>query len=154
MIRHKLISPILLWTIAIGGIIIIFNVVADQKVFASNTFSSILVISAGLYWLYFLCRAVYIHRQVVLSADKITKLVSQGVYGLVRHPIYAADLVLAWAIFLFWPERRVLISVLWLTLVLIFWMKLEERALTEKFGDEYREYQKRAPMIFPRIFKK
>ncbi len=154
MVNKKLVSPILMWAIVICGIALILKFVSAQRIFLPNAFTEVLLASAIFYWLYFFSLATYINRQAVLGADKITRVVNRGVYGLVRHPIYAADLVLAWAIFLFWPEKRVLVSVLWLTLILLFWMKLEERALTEKFGDEYRDYQKKVPMIFPRIFKK
>jgi len=154
MNKLKLISPIVMWLTVLIGVVIIFNLVSSQRIFEDNTFSAILVISAGLYWLYFFSMAVYVHRQAVLSVDKIKKVIKQGPYGLVRHPIYAADIILAWGVFFFWPTLRVLTSVLWLTIVLLFWMRLEEWGLTQRFGDEYRDYKKQIPMIVPKIFKK
>jgi len=154
MINNKFVSPILMWAIILFGIIIIFNVVSRQRIFATNTITSILVISAVVYWLYFFLRALSIHRQAIVSVAKIDKIVKEGVYSLVRHPIYVADIVLAWGIFLFLPQERILTSTIWLTLVIFFWMRLEERALTEKFGEEYTGYEKQVPMVFPKVFKK
>ncbi|HCU71066.1 MAG TPA: hypothetical protein DIC35_04955, partial [Candidatus Moranbacteria bacterium] len=86
-----------------------------------------------------------------LSADAIDRLVTEGVYEKVRHPIYSADIVLAWSIFFFYPDVRIFASVLWLTLVMSVWMKIEEKALIEKFGREYEGYRLRVPKIFPKL---
>ena len=143
-----------MWLIVAIGVVILFNLVTAQKIFSENNLGFILFISAIFYWLYFVLKAAFINPQITASVDKTIKVIKDGVYGLVRHPIYAADIVLAWGVFFFWPTRRVLVSVIWLTLVLLFWMKLEEWALTKRFGQGYKEYQKRVPMIFPKIFKK
>ncbi len=154
MINKKLVSPILMWVIVVIGIIVIFYAIPGENIFTGNAFTAIIVASAIFYWLYFFSLATYANRQAARSADKTSKIIKNGVYGLIRHPIYMADIVLAWGIFIFWPEKKVLASVLWLTLVLLFWMKLEEKVLLEKFGNEYKEYKKSVPMIFPKLFKK
>lgn len=140
-----------MWLIVIIGIFFAFKLVPARFVFPRNMFTSFLIFPAATYWLYFFIGAVKVHRQAPLSADKIEKLVTNGVYAKVRHPIYSADIVLGWAIFFFYPDVRFLISAHWLMFVLLFWMHLEETALVQKFGDEYLEYMKRVPKIFPRL---
>lgn len=150
-IKQKLISPALLWLIAAAGIFVIFQVFPNQLVFQKSAIVSFLVWLAIAFWLYLSISAASIHRQSHLSVKKIDKIVETGIYAKVRHPIYLADMLLAWAAFLFQPEIRFLFSVLWFTLVFLIWMNLEEKALSEKFGEKYLEYKKRVPKIIPRF---
>lgn len=143
-----------MWLIVILGVALILWLVPTEEVFAQNALAYILVIPAVLYWMYFFSLSVYINRQAYLSAAKTEKLIQHGIYGVVRHPIYASDIVLAWGMFLFWPRLGVLVSAAWLTLVMFYWMRLEERVLTDKFGGDYKEYKKKVPMFLPKIFRK
>ena len=139
-----------MWLIVAVGMLVIFQLVPARVVFPRNMFTSFLILPALVYWLYFFTGAVKVHRQAPFSAEKIDKLVTEGVYAKVRHPIYSADIILGWAIFFFHPDVRFLIGAHWLMFVLLFWLHLEERALTEKFGAEYLEYRKRVPKLFPK----
>lgn len=78
------------------------------------------------------------------------ELVTTGVYGIVRHPLYVAGLI----IFTFSPH----ITVNGLTITVladfyfIFGMFIEERRFLKILGERYREYMKRVPRMIPRIF--
>ncbi|EKE21651.1 MAG: isoprenylcysteine carboxyl methyltransferase [uncultured bacterium] len=150
-LKQKLVSPVLMWLIVIIGIFIVFQFVPFRLVFARNMFTSALILPAFLYWLYFLVGAILVHHKAPLSVDKIDKLVTEGVYNKVRHPIYSADIILGWAIFFLYPDVRFLISAHLLMFVLLFWISLEEKALIKKFGNQYLEYMGRAPKIFPKL---
>ncbi|MFA5994532.1 MAG: isoprenylcysteine carboxylmethyltransferase family protein [Parcubacteria group bacterium] len=151
-IQRKLVSPVLMWVIVVMGFWLIFWWVAPRWVFPRNMFTFFLIIPALAYWLYFFLGAILVHRKAPLSADAIDRLITRGVYGQVRHPIYAADIVLGWAIFLGYPDVRFLLGAHWLMFVLLFWMRREEKALSEKFGAEYAEYMARVPKIFPKFW--
>lgn len=77
------------------------------------------------------------------------ELVTGGVYGIVRHPMYAAGIV----IFTFNP--RITVNGLTITMLadlyFIFGMFIEERRFLALFGDQYREYMKRVPTLVPRL---
>lgn len=76
-------------------------------------------------------------------------LITIGVYGIVRHPLYLAGIV----IFTFNPHITVnglAIAVL-ADLYFLFGLFREERRFLKFFGDRYREYQRRVPMLLPRI---
>lgn len=78
------------------------------------------------------------------------KLVTSGVYGLVRHPIYTAMMLLLLAqllIFSNWLFALVaLSSFLAGTMIRI---REEERLLREAFGDQYQQYASRVPALIP-----
>jgi protein-S-isoprenylcysteine O-methyltransferase Ste14 len=68
-------------------------------------------------------------------------------YRWVRHPLYLGMLVGLWAA----PAMNVghlLLAVL-LTLYVLIGVHHEERDLLRVFGDQYRRYQERVPMLFP-----
>ncbi len=81
---------------------------------------------------------------------KSDRLVTTGIYGLVRHPIYAA--------FLYAVTGLILISnnLYLFVLPVIYWMvltiamiKTEEKWLTDKFGESYIEYSRKVSRFVP-----
>lgn len=72
----------------------------------------------------------------------------RGPYRWVRHPMYALSLVMMWSC----PDvsvDRLLFNLLTTPWIIIGAM-LEERDLVADFGDEYRRYKTRVPMLIPR----
>ncbi len=72
---------------------------------------------------------------------------AKGPYLYVRHPLYFFTLILIWS-----PPSmtvdRALFNLLW-TIWIIIGTILEERDLLMVFGDTYRQYQKKIPMLVP-----
>jgi len=74
-------------------------------------------------------------------------LTVKGPYRLLRHPLYLLSLVMIWSC----PDLttdRLLFNILW-TVWIVGGAFLEERDLVDEFGDSYREYQRRVPMLIP-----
>ncbi|MEO6458645.1 MAG: isoprenylcysteine carboxylmethyltransferase family protein [Chloroflexia bacterium] len=78
------------------------------------------------------------------------KLVTNGPYSLVRHPAYTGLLVFFIGMGIALGDW---LSLLFLTLIppigIIYRIKVEEQALLEAFGEEYRAYMGRTYAIFP-----
>jgi len=75
------------------------------------------------------------------------RLETAGILGVVRHPWYLAGLLLVWARDL--RALDVLVSAL-LSCYLVVGAHLEERRLLRRFGEAYRGYRRRVPMLVPR----
>ncbi len=76
--------------------------------------------------------------------------VVKGPYRWVRHPLYLFMILMIWSC----PDLtadRLLFNGLW-TVWIIIGSILEERDLVLEFGDVYREYQRRVPMLIPLRF--
>jgi protein-S-isoprenylcysteine O-methyltransferase Ste14 len=71
----------------------------------------------------------------------------RGPYRWVRHPLYFFCLLLIWSC----PDLsldRLLYNILWSTWIIVGTV-LEERDLVDHFGDPYRHYQRKVPMLIP-----
>jgi len=75
------------------------------------------------------------------------EFVVRGPYCYVRHPLYFFMLVLFWSTPQLTPDR-LLFNLLWTAWVVVGTL-LEERGLVAEFGNAYREYQRRVPMLVP-----
>jgi protein-S-isoprenylcysteine O-methyltransferase Ste14 len=82
------------------------------------------------------------------GAPPRTRLSIRGPYRWVRHPIYTAALVMFWAHPDLTADRLLFNGLGTVWVVAATW--LEERDLVAAFGDEYRAYQARVPMLVPR----
>ncbi len=80
------------------------------------------------------------------------KLVTNGIYRFIRHPMYLAVLLGAVGMLVNqYTPLRIGITVT-LLVDLIIKMIYEERLLQKKFGEEYREYRKKTKRLIPFIF--
>ena len=81
---------------------------------------------------------------------KSNRLATDGVYALVRNPIYSAFLFICTGVLLFCRNLYVLFLLPLFWLYLTVFMKLtEEKWLIERFGDEYAAYCKRVNRFIP-----
>jgi len=87
----------------------------------------------------------------VAETHRTEKIVTTGVYSIVRHSQYFGGL---WAhvgvSFLFSACYSLLVTPLVVILVYLV-SKKEEDELIREFGNEYKEYMKKVPMFIPRI---
>ncbi len=92
-------------------------------------------------------------RQLMSPNKKLpSRLVKDGPYFYVRHPLYTAGLVFIWL--LPFMTARLLVLDLALTAYVITGAYLEERRLKHKFGQEYEDYAAVTPMFIPSLTKK
>ncbi|CAG8449367.1 3488_t:CDS:2 [Ambispora gerdemannii] len=80
-------------------------------------------------------------------------VIGNGPYRYIRHPGYTGQII-AWIGFaLSSGDLSVIIIILSMTL-LAYWhrIRVEEETMVEKFGDEYREYQRSTKKLIPFIY--
>lgn len=70
-------------------------------------------------------------------------------YRLVRHPLYLGFFIAFWAAPVMTVGRLVL--AIGMSTFMLIAIQLEERDLTELFGDRYREYRRKVGMLLPRL---
>ncbi len=89
----------------------------------------------------------------VAETHRTDKIITTGVYSLIRHPQYLGGLLSHIGIsFLLSAWFSLLVTPLMIILVyLISWK--EEKELIIEFDKEYEDYKKKVPMLIPRIKK-
>jgi protein-S-isoprenylcysteine O-methyltransferase Ste14 len=80
------------------------------------------------------------------------QLITHGIYGVIRHPMYASQ----WL----WVIAQPLLLQNWIAgwlnlIVFVFFyflrVKAEEQLMIEQFGEEYRAYMQRVGAVFPKF---
>jgi protein-S-isoprenylcysteine O-methyltransferase Ste14 len=75
------------------------------------------------------------------------RMVKNGLYAWVRHPLYLAGIVFIWLTPVM--TGNLLALNVGITIYLIVGALYEERKLVKEFGEEYRQYRERTPMLIP-----
>jgi protein-S-isoprenylcysteine O-methyltransferase Ste14 len=79
------------------------------------------------------------------------QLVESGPYRLIRHPSYTGSLVTVLGICLAMTNWLSLLGMIAASLGYAYRIRIEERALVEGLGEEYRAYMRRTKRIIPYI---
>lgn len=119
---------------------------------------------AGVLGILFLILALYINWRAQVDLGKswspsleVTeglKLVTGGIYSVLRHPIYTAMLLLSAAqVLLLHNWIAGLLGALSFLPIYITRIPREEQMMLEQFGDQYRAYMQRTHRVLPKIFR-
>jgi len=88
---------------------------------------------------------------VTLKQDH--RLVHSGPYAMVRHPIYTGILLaLLGSTIVYHVSPQGLLGLVLATYGFVLKLRQEERFLTERFGETYRDYRVRVPALIPGIW--
>jgi len=82
------------------------------------------------------------------------RLVTTGLHGRMRHPLYAGHLctMLGWCFLTSTVATWTLLA--FAAFSGIFLLRTEDAELERRFGNDYREYKQRVPAIFPKLSRK
>lgn len=112
------------------------------------------ILIGGIMFIIAIALNISARRQIgyIPGLRKKERLITTGIYSIIRHPIYLANslLVVGWSL-LFYGVISVVFSIVYFLLYipLIF---MEERILIEEYGKSYLEYKKRTPYaLIPKL---
>jgi len=80
------------------------------------------------------------------------KLVAHGIYRYVRHPISLAAILYPVGIPLTFSSLYGFAIMLLIIPSILYRLRIEERMLIDKFGDEYRQYMQKTKKLIPFIY--
>jgi len=90
--------------------------------------------------------------RMAVAPDQQTELVTTGLYGLVRHPIYALSILLMVCTVVVAPTAPVLAMALIHISLMLAKARNEERFLVDRHGVVYRRYMQRTGRFVPRLW--
>lgn len=79
------------------------------------------------------------------------QLLTTGMHRYVRHPLYFGTFLFIWGVFVAFPYLSWLISSSIITLYTLIGIRYEEAKLEIEYGESYKVYKKKVPMIIPKI---
>ena len=90
-------------------------------------------------------------KKVFGEERKELQVISSGVFGIVRHPIYLGSILVFLSFVI--VSLSVFALIIWLVIVIFYYYlcRYEEMILIEKLGKDYRDYMKKVPMLIPKI---
>lgn len=100
------------------------------------------------------CASGYLAQRGILimfgEPEKEPGVIEEGVYSLVRHPIYLGEILLYLGFLML--SLSLAAAVVWLGVIVFlhYISRYEERLLLERFGEAYEEYRREVPMWIPR----
>jgi len=80
------------------------------------------------------------------------RLVTWGLYRLVRHPQYLGIFLVTIGMIVQWPTLITLVMCPILMLMYYRLARREEKEMASQFGEAYLTYRRRVPMFLPRLF--
>lgn len=96
--------------------------------------------------------------QALSGQEAPPRLVEDGLYRWVRHPLYTAGLIFIWLMpVMTWNLLAINLGA---TLYILAGAVIEEKKLLREFGEAYADYKRRTPMLIPgshwmiRLFRK
>lgn len=122
--------PVLNWWLSLAGVLLYLAAVLVRHT---------AILALGRFW------------SLHLEIREGHELVREGIYGWVRHPIYAAIVLeiigIPMAVNAWWT---LLIGSLVYLPILAMRLHQEEQAMVQKLGDQYRTYQREVGALLPR----
>jgi protein-S-isoprenylcysteine O-methyltransferase Ste14 len=126
---------------------------ADYSFVPALAWLGVLVFAASLWLFYRTHKDLGRNWSVSLDIRESHKLITGGVYALVRHPMYSA--------FWLWAIAQALLLPNWVAGLAgifgfgtLFFGRVgeEERLMCDAFGDEYRAYMRRTSRVLPGLY--
>lgn len=152
-----------MWVFWVGGIIFLF-LNKFFNIFRFMTFSSpheitiqivgliIFYIGAVTYNLNIIVAGKYLRPSISGTLEE-HKLIKEGPYAVIRHPLYTSYIFILAGLSLILLSYWLLIPTLCMIIGIFPTAKAEEETLIEQFGEEYVEYKRKVGMFFPKFRK-
>lgn len=81
------------------------------------------------------------------------KLITTGIFGVIRHPLYSSLIVFIYpGIFFYYGVLLFAIVPVFSFLLLMAMLPEEEKVLEQLFGKQYSAYKKKVNPVFPKLF--
>ena len=110
------------------------------------------ILTIPLFLLFFLMGGYFIftsHRLIFKETEKEVGMVNNGIFQIVRHPMYFGSILLFFSFVIL--SNSILAFSIWIIICFFYYFiaRYEEKLLVNKYGYDYEEYQKKVPLFIP-----
>jgi protein-S-isoprenylcysteine O-methyltransferase Ste14 len=135
----------------IFGVLVLFLALFTTGSFSQDSLMDSLLEMSGLFLLT-ICSMGRLWALLYISGYKKLELITEGPYSMVRHPLYVFSLIGAIGIGL--ASENILVLMVLIIFYLLYYpltIIVEEKKLTDKFGQAYLDYVKSTPRFLPKL---
>lgn len=130
----NIISPKTMWFLIFLVAVCSFFLFDHEYLYVPHIVSKTIFVISVLFWLTLICSAFFVHREAYKNSYATSGVITAGIYKKMRHPMYIGDVVLFVGIALLFPMMWVLVTAFCAILVFVWFMKIENGVLLERFG--------------------
>lgn len=141
----------LVTAIAIGGSVMEYALREDAPQLYA-TLIGLAILAGAWSTAYFANKAIGENWSASIEKTAAQRLITSGVYGVVRHPLYLSGLFVLIGTNVYFQNRWAWLGVMLALAAILLRLPIEERHLEEHFDKEYRTYKRQTKMILPWIF--
>jgi len=87
----------------------------------------------------------------IMEYKTSNELMITGIHRIVRHPLYAGTFIFIWGLLILFPYFSLLIADIIITIYTLIGLQFEEQKLKKEFGNAYRMYRQKVPMLIPKL---
>jgi methanethiol S-methyltransferase len=139
--------------------LVIYQLLFGEKVLVFPCYIALCIIGCilifiGLYIMYAAFKQINISaflgfQQIEMESNGLN---TEGVYAMVRHPLYWGIMLVLVGLFLFIPYYSILISMIMSIIYMAIGIEFEEKKLRTLFGEQYTIYAKGKKKFVPYIY--
>jgi len=113
------------------------------------TILAVVMMGGGLYLLFKTVQHYTLAEFLGLEEPEKDELITDGLYELVRHPMYFSIIIFLFGGLMYAPSYAYLVTAgIWVVYIYVGAYR-EEARLEKKFGKKYLKYKERTPMLIP-----
>jgi len=120
-----------------------------------NLWDYISIAIGGILTVMFVASLISTHKieQAHMKPDDVDRLITDGLYSMVRHPNFAGIICMNIAYLLFFRTLWLIPPICVFAVLWYLEARYEEKVLIAKFAESYRNYMKTTGMFLPRLLK-
>jgi protein-S-isoprenylcysteine O-methyltransferase Ste14 len=130
----NIISPKTMWSLIVLVAICSFSLFDHEYLYIPHIISKTIFIVCALLWLTLICSAFFVHREAYKNSYATSGVMTKGIYKKMKHPMYVGDIALFIGIAFLFPITWVFVAVCFGVLIFLWFMKIEDGVLRERFG--------------------
>ncbi|HHX51439.1 MAG TPA: isoprenylcysteine carboxylmethyltransferase family protein, partial [Clostridia bacterium] len=88
----------------------------------------------------------------IIEKREDQKLITSGIYGMVRHPLYLSGLLILAGTNIYFGSKWAWVGTVAAMVIILVRIPLEEKKLIKRFSQEYISYRRHTKRILPWIF--
>ncbi len=122
------------------------------KLLSAENMAGLVIIAMGFTIIFIALGTLRLFYSSLLVIREDHQLITRGIYRFMRHPIYTGVIIVAIGVPVYASSLYGFLIMLALIPIFLNRIRMEERLLTDEFGDAYQTYKENTKKLIPFIY--